>query len=159
MDSWREVAGLEARTLGRGWEVRRVVGDLYIDGAESWDEAILLVNPRMKQAKLFLAAQYKVEKQVTALKQVQNDALRETTPGRLPKLTFRDEAYALVPMGPGKPSHRYIFNAEGGKVSAADITRLRAAGLEVQQLNLNLSVAEVDEVMAVLMDAVADTVK
>ncbi|MDQ0605401.1 hypothetical protein QF037_009746 [Streptomyces canus] len=159
MDSWREVAELEARALGREWEVRRVVGDLYIDGAESWDEAILLVNPRTKQAKLFLAAQYKVEKQVTALQQVQNDALRETTPGRLPKLTFGDEAYALVPMGPGKPSHRYVFNAEGGKVSAADIVRLRAAGLEVQQLNLNLSVAEVGELVAVLIDAVADTVK
>jgi hypothetical protein len=40
--------------------------------------------------KLFLAAQYKVEKQVSALTQIQNDVLRETATAarRLPKVSF-----------------------------------------------------------------------
>jgi hypothetical protein len=132
MDSWMEVAQREAKALGRGWEAQRVVGDLRIDGAEAWDEAILLVNRDTKQVKLFLAAQYKVEKQVSAITQAQNDALRETATasGKLPQVSFIVDGetysgFALTPMPAGKSSHRYVFNASRGDFSAADIERLR----------------------------------
>jgi hypothetical protein len=165
MDSWLEVAQREAKALGRGWEAQRVVGNLRIDGSEAWDEAILLVNRETKQVKLFLAAQYKVEKQVSAITQAQNDALRETATGsgKLPQVSFildgeTYRGFALTPMPAGKTSHRYVFNASGGDFSATDIARLRAAGIEVNQLNLDISVPEFDQVARTLIDVVADIV-
>ena len=165
MDGYLEVARREARALGRGWEPQRVVGGLWVDGAEAWDEAILLVNRQTGEAKLFLAAQYKVEKQVSALKQAQNDLGRETAIGadKLPTVTFTvddvvQSGFKLTPMPVGKASHRFVFNAAGGRVSAADIERLRQAGIEVHQLHLDVSVAEFDQVGRALVDVVADTV-
>jgi len=166
MDGYLELAGREAKALGRNWEARRVMGELRIDGAEAWDEAILLVNSETGQAKLFLAAQYKVEKHVSALKQVENDVLRETAvaSGRLPRLTFAElgaspSTFDLTPMPAGKAAHRFVFNAAGGRVSATAIDGLRAAGIEVNQLNLDVSLAELDQIARTLMDVVADTVK
>jgi hypothetical protein len=160
MEGFLEVAQREARASGRGWEAQRVVGGLRLDGAEAWDEAILLVNRRTGHAKLFLAAQYKVEKQVSALTQIENDILRETTSaaGRLPRVTFDGEAFELTPMPVGKPSHRFVFNAAGGRFSSRDIDRLRAAGIEVNQLNLDISVAEFDQVARTLIDVVSEIV-
>lgn len=165
MDGYLELAGREAKALGPKWEVRRIVGELRIDGAEAWDEAILLVNREAGQAKLFLAAQYKVEKHISALKQVENDVLRETAvaSGRLPRLTFAEpgappSTLALTPMVAGKVAHRFVFNAAGGRVSAAAIDRLRAAGVEVNQLNLDVTLEELNQIAMTLMDAVADTV-
>lgn len=167
MDSYLELAAREARSLPGTWEARRIVGELRIDGAEAWDEAILLINrdTRPPQAKLFLAAQYKVEKHDSALEQVRNDVLRETATasGNLPRVSYREDGVpqiplALTPMPVGKRSHRYVFNAEGGKVSATEIDRLRAAGIEVNQLNMDVTLDELDRVAQTLLDVVADTV-
>lgn len=165
VQGYLEVAGREARALPGKWEVKHVVGTLRIDNAEAWDEAILLVNRATTppQVKLFMAAQYKVEKRVSALVQIQNDVLRETATasGRLPRVTFLEQGepqtFDLTPMPAGRESHRHVFNAAGGRVSAAAIERLRAAGLRVEQLNLDVSVAEFDQVTQALADAVADT--
>lgn len=62
-----------------------------------------------------------------------------------------------MPMG--KAAHRFVFNAAGGRVNAAAIDRLRAAGIEVNHLNLDVSLAELDQIARTLMDVVADTVK
>jgi hypothetical protein len=166
VQGYAEIAQREAKALPGRWEVRPVVGGLFIDGAEAWDEAILLVNRDTNQVKLFLAAQYKVEKRVSALGQIENDVLRETatSAGRLPQVTFREDGRLsaplhLTPMPSGKPSHRLLFNAEGGAVSATAIERLRATGITVDQLNLDVSVAQFEAVARSMLDALADVVQ
>lgn len=162
MKGYLEVAEREARTLpGPGrWEVRRVFGDLRLNGSETWDEAILLLNHDTvpPQAKLFLAAQYKVEKQDTALDQIINDLRRETetTASRLPWVTFpgTPHPYALTPMPVGKTTYRHLFNASGGKFYATSIDRLRNAGIQVEQLTLDISVPEFDLLARQLLDVV-----
>jgi hypothetical protein len=59
----------------------------------------------------------------------------------------------------GKASRRFVLNAAGGgKVTGADIERLRAAGIDVNGLNPNISVAEFDQVARTLLVLVAGSV-
>jgi hypothetical protein len=168
IESFEEVAQRAAAELPGQWTVRPIAGNLRLDGAETWDQAILLARAGSPgsppRAKLFLAAQFKVEKQVTALEQVERDAIRETATSAeraLPFLTFegpdgRVEGWFLEPMPAGQQSHRYVFNASGGRFSQADILRLRQAGIKVEQLNLDVSTAEMDAVANTLLDIVVE---
>jgi hypothetical protein len=170
IESFEEVARREAAELPGQWTVRSIAGNLRLDGAETWDQAILLTRAGSPgsppRAKLFLAGQFKIEKQVTALEQVERDAIRETATSAeraLPFLTFegpdgRIEGWFLEPMPAGRQSHRYVFNASGGKFSKADILRLRQAGIKVEQLNLDVSTAEMDAIANVLLDIVVGLV-
>jgi hypothetical protein len=165
LQGYLEIARRSAASLPGEWEVVPVVGDLRLEGKEVWDQAILLVRQgqpgRAAEARLFLAAQFKVEKQISALEQIENDVLRETTPGatsRLPVLTVdqsgRTETYLLTPMSAGEQTHRLLFNAAGGKLGPTAINRLQAAGIEVHQMNLDVSLAEMDSVVDTLIHTV-----
>jgi hypothetical protein len=57
-------------------------------------------------------------------------------------------------MPAGQQSHRYVFNASGGRFSEADVLQLRQAGIKVEQLNLDVSTAEMDAVANTLLDIV-----
>lgn len=167
VDGFLDLARREVARRPGHWEVRRVTGDLRIGGRQAWDEAVLLVRRDVSppSAELFLAAQFKVEKRVSALRQVHDDARRETALVRHTApvvLSFRSgdaiENVVLSPPGAGTASHRYVFNAAGGRFSAADVARLRQAGLDVNQLSLDVSVGEFDAVAEALMDVVSATV-
>ena len=164
MESLVEIAGREAARLPGKWQVRRVVGNLRIDGKEAWDEAILLIrlDRRPAEAKLFAAAQYKVEKEVSALGQIENDVIRETAHNTKPPILTidgEDDAFLLTPLTAGQTGHRFLLNAAGGAVRASAIAKLRAAGINVNQLNLDISNAELDEMAELIMEIVADTLR
>lgn len=165
---YQEIADRAAARMPGKWVARTFVGDLRLGTEEVWDEAILLIGGRTREvrARLFLASQYKWEKRVTALNQIPNDALRETAPGAstaLPFLSYTGpdgaQGWFLEPMGVGEPSHRYLFNAAGGAISGPDIARLRATGLHVEQLTLDITMAESDAVIDALLETVLNVVK
>jgi hypothetical protein len=95
VEAYRDLAEAEIAHRPGRWEVRPVAGDLRLDGKEVWDEAILLVRTDVDPglAEIFLAAQFKAEKQDTALEQVLHDAAREFRPGKrtsTPVVTWRE---------------------------------------------------------------------
>lgn len=162
----------QSRRMGLGdeWVAVPVIGDLRIDGLESWDEAILLVQkPRTgaqrREARLFMAAQYKVEKRVSAVKQVQRDADREVGGELLgqaqsPLLTYVDPngvkfTYDLAPGRLDQRPVRFFFAADGGRIPKRDVKELTAKGLEVYQDQMGLTIAEFDAVAERMMTAAA----
>lgn len=164
-ESLIEAAGRLATSLPGNWEVRTFAGNVRLDDAEAWDEVILLVGRTAPggppEAKLFMAAQYKVEKQVTAIKQVtERDVIRESAGlqrTQLPLLTIdgQREAFALTPMPADESTYRYIFNAEEGRISAKDIATLRRVNVQVQQMTLDVTLTEFNAVADGIIAAIA----
>ena len=146
-DSLVELAKVTARRLGRGWRAQPFAGGALIDGKEAWDEGVLLLRPpspsdRLPVAVLHSSVQVKVEGEVTALAQTIRDRTRER--GDRPYLTLLEgnqgRAFLLEPMPGGQEVIRYVFHARDGRISAPEIARLRAAGIEVTAQPLPLPV-------------------
>jgi hypothetical protein len=169
-EGYLEEAERAAASLGHGWQVRHVAGGVRLDGKEAWDEVILLVREgapgRPAEAKLFLAAQHKVEKHISSLGQVEEDFLREMASPKATKLPFLtverqgalEGAYVLTSLPAGQTTHRLVFNASGGEVASEAVERLGKLGIQVHQVNVDVNVAEMDAAAEALMKAVAETV-
>jgi hypothetical protein len=135
-----------------------------VDGRECWDEAVLLVErlrPGMKglpRAELVMAAQYKVEKRVTALEQIGRDVARESGGGGVPAMFSHTlegggtRTYTLLPTTGADPPTRFLFNAAGGTVSPQEAAAFAKGNVRAQQGTLNASVddfgAVADEFLA-----------
>jgi hypothetical protein len=146
------------------WEVVSAKGRLYIDSLEAWDEAVLIVERlrpgmnRLPRAELVVAAQYKVEKRVSALKQIAHDAEREAGAPGAPAIFTQvlengaKRSYQLIPPAGTSQPTRFLFNAEGGTVSAAEVARFTQGKLRAQQGTLRASVGQfglvADEMLA-----------
>jgi len=172
--SWRlerssllEVANRISRTkLRGGWKPAPFSGGALIDGKKAWDEGILLVKPpspgdRIQRAALFVAAQVKVEKRVTALQQIINDRVREVGTGGAPPIltlfegnTQRD--FVLETLPPDVEVLRYVFNAQGGKLSRADVALLQQHGLRATPRELDISIEGFDALASFIMDSAPD---
>jgi hypothetical protein len=141
-------------------------GRISIDGKDAWDEAVLIVEQvrpgmnRLRRAELVAAAQYKVEKRVSALEQVISDVERERGGmGGQARLTYRVSGatsnFNLLPTGGAHRPTRLIFNADGGKLSAAAEAAFKANNVQVWRGVLKASVAEFDIVADELLAAAA----
>jgi hypothetical protein len=155
--SWRlerssllEIAAQIARKrLPRGWKPVPFSAGALIDGKKAWDEGVLLVKPpspedRIQRAALFAAAQVKVEKRVTALLQIINDRAREVGTGARPTLTLFEgntkRDFVLEALPPDIEVIRYVFNAQGGKLSLRDVALLQQHGLRAVPRELDISI-------------------
>lgn len=144
--SYLEVANRAARRLGKAWEAVPVTGGIFLGGAESWDEAILLVNRSRvpPEAKLFMAAQFKVAVEPRALQQTLNDIVREDASRSL-RIVLADkteEMFLLTPLPPDQVAHRWVANAAGGSVPLDDIAKLYEKQVQVQLQTMPISVDE-----------------
>jgi hypothetical protein len=153
-----QLAEEELQRLPDGWSSRRVTGGIWLDDAEVWDEAILLLRDATSGnkplARLYMAAQYKAEKVLSAPDQVMRDILREvggSTPGRAPVLRIRLDgrpvAYNLIPNPTGAPSLRYLANAAGGTVPSPELQQLASHGVALKQLTVDLRLNELDRIV------------
>lgn len=157
---YMDLAERLAKRLGSDWGAVPVTGRIYLGGAESWDEAILLVrrgsNP--PEAKLFLAGQFKVALEPNALQQTLNDIVREaaTRDLRIVLADGREEWYLLSPLPQGVLSHRWVLNASGGTFPTADIAALFERSIQVHQQTLPITIDEFNLVADRLLKTVAD---
>lgn len=157
----------EARQLGSGWSSRRVTGGLWLDGAEVWDEAILLVSDLTSvgqaRARLLMAAQYKAEKVLSGPNQVVRDIIfreaRGLNLGRAPVLLIHVEgrpiAYNLIPNRNGATTIRYLVNAAGGTVPAQQLKQLTAHGVALKQLTVDLRTNQLERIVDTLVLALS----
>jgi hypothetical protein len=158
-----ELGTATARRLGRGWTVQPFAGGALIDGGKAWDEGVLLLKPpspadRIPRAVLQTAAQVKVQRRVESLRQTIRDRARERgAGGASPLLTLlegnRRRDFLLEPLPAGEEVIRYVFHAQLGELSAAEVARLRAAFIEVTAQPLPLSVDEFDALALEIMFA------
>jgi hypothetical protein len=161
-----EVLNAEAKRLGSSirWKAVTVKGDLKIGTREVWDEAVLLVQEvgpgvRRPKAELVMAAQYKVERDVSALPQITRDVGREAgTADKAAVLSFTDESgatfnYELSPSAPTRRPKRFFFNASGEK-SVAGRAEFAAGGTQAQQGKLKASIDQFNAVADQLLASV-----
>jgi hypothetical protein len=157
-----------AATLGPGWKAIRVTGGLRIGGREAWDEAILIVRQQKDrtagEAILFMAAQFKAEKQLSAIRQTIRDAAREadsltpyaeafsSSPNVITAVKGGKElAFTLVPSPGGVPTYRYIVNTAGTAIDEQEMALLAQLGAVVEHLELGITA----QGMTALADAFA----
>ena len=162
-----DLLNAEAKRLGSAtrWKAVTVRGDLRIDGLEVWDEAVLIVEElgpgtgRLPRAELVMAAQYKVERDVSALGQITRDVAREAGDvNRGALLSFTGEGGAtfrfnLMASAPTRRPKRFFFNASGEK-SVAGRAAFRAGQTQAQQGKLKASVDQFNAVADQLMASV-----
>lgn len=146
------------------WDVVSAKGALYIDKLEAWDEAVLIVERlrpgmnRLPRAELVVAAQYKVEKRVSALTQIAHDTAREAGAPGAPAIFSHvldngaRRSYQLIPpTGTSQPT-RFLFNAEGGAISKSQVAQFTQGKISAQQGTLDASVEQfglvADEMLA-----------
>jgi hypothetical protein len=161
--SYLEVANRAARRLGKAWEAVPVTGGIFLGGAESWDEAILLVNRSRvpPEAKLFMAAQFKVAVEPRALQQTLNDIVREDASRSL-RIVLADkteEMFLLTPLPPDQVAHRWVANAAGGSVPLDDIAKLYEKQVQVQLQTMPISVDEFNVITDRLLKTFGDLLK
>lgn len=154
------------RASSTRWTTVTVRGRVLLDDKLAWDEAVLVIEElapgmtRLRRAELVVAAQYKVEKRVSALEQVVRDVERErgAVPGSA-MLSYQTasgamENFDLMPTGGAHRPTRIIFNADGGQLSSAQ-QAAAAAQVQFHRGILKASVAEFDAVADELMAAAA----
>lgn len=155
---------------GRRWKVITAKGDIRIDGLEAWDEAVLIVEelrPGMTglpKAELVMAAQYKVEKEVSALNQIRRDAGREagdvthaahfSYPGEGGALL----SYELLPSVPTRPAKRFLFHA-AGEESILGRKVFEAGDIEAQAASFKASLDQFNAVADELLASAAEAFK
>jgi hypothetical protein len=148
------------------WKVLTVKDSIRIDKQEGWDEAVLIVEQLRPgigrpRAKLVMAAQYKVEQRVSALKQIEKDVVREK--GKIPGqavFSYKTEgggtvAFTLLPTSGAERPTRFLFNAEGGELSDAAVSKFAAGPIQAQRGELGASVDEFNAVTDELLAATA----
>ena len=154
-----------AERLGPKWKVRHAVGDIRLDGKEAWDEAIFLVREDTGEARLFVAAQFKAEREISAAEQVGRDIAREAGGlAETPKLSFltipgEAQPFALLPLPPGETAHRYVMSAAGGTLRESRLKFLEAIGVQVNHMDLDVSLDEFDAMVSAIIAAAAKTVE
>jgi hypothetical protein len=155
-----DIAKRLARRLGSDWDVVPATGRIFLGGAESWDEAILLVrrgsNP--PEAKLFLAGQIKVALDPDALQQTLKDIGREAGARdlRIVLADGHEEWFLLSPLPAGEVARRWVLSAAGGTFPRADIAALFERGVQVHQQTLPMTIDEFNLLADRLLKVVSD---
>lgn len=152
-------ANLLAHRIGHGLEAEHFAGRLRIDGLEAWDEAILLLDEARQLAALHTGVQMKVERIVSAFKQLIADRARET--GRRigpPTIELLRDGrwvrYASLPLPPDTEVYRYVFFAGGATVRQAHLRQLALTQIRAHAFELDLSLAAFDALALEVMWAV-----
>ena len=93
------------------------------------------------------------------------------TPARIPAVeqVFRrhlqeicadpERAFALLPLPPGETAHRYVMSAAGGTLRESRIKFLEAIGVQVNHMDLDVSLDEFDAMVSAIIAAAAKTVE
>lgn len=152
----------EAARLGPEWKATRVKGGLrYMNGRETWDEAILLIHIDASgthtKAIVFATAQIKAEKDISVIHQILIDVLRETDSLRqgdsilrgggstLPNILQYEhhsvaQAVELLPHPSGRPITRFVAHTAGARIPESQLKTLAQRGMAADVLELEISV-------------------
>ena len=150
--------------MSPGYEAVRISGGLKIDGREAWDAAVLLINRRERSVVLHTAAQVKVEKELSALKQIIRDRLREVGKDKsIPRVEVlingRWEKFVLQKLPDGAETERFIFAAQGAKTYERHMRRLEGHMLQSRVMEMDIPYTGFDNLSHQLMFAVEAMVK
>ncbi len=151
-----------ASKLGPGYEVHYLTqldNAIKVNQLEGPDALIVIINRKTKQAFFHTAAQVKTARTSEAVGQSVNDLLRSAGEQRntlVPTCEFtlngRREIFTLG----GHPlveTNRYIINATGSRIPAADLNVLQRLGHAVTEIELDMSVDQFTSLAISLLEA------
>lgn len=166
----------EAARLGPEWKATRVKGGLrYMNGRETWDEAILLIqidaSGTHTKAIVFATAQIKAEKDISVIHQILKDVLRETDSLRqgdsilrgggstLPNILQYEhhsvaQAVELLPHPIGRPITRFVAHTAGARIPESQLKSLAQRGMAADVLELEISVEELNKLAEAFIQAI-----
>lgn len=173
----RELAKVRVRELNRAaradgkgvvWSLLDIPpGKIRLDGQETWDEALLIVEEARtgapyRRVNVFATAQIKVEENLSALMQSWKDELREgaffskKAASTLPALSVENagggtDLFFVLPPDPNHRPIRWAFAPEGVNIPKEDVRLLQSAGLQVITREMDRSIDDFNVVADGLM--------
>jgi hypothetical protein len=144
-----------ANRLGPGHTVEYLTQaehGLRLNGAEGPDAIVAIVNRAEKRLYDTMRAQVKVAEIGEGAAQSANDVLRSIGQERRGAQALSRYEFRLTPSGPAEAfalssrpevtTHLYLINAAGGRTPARDLAELKALGLPITTIALDMSVTQ-----------------
>ncbi len=162
----QEAENIAEREMGSpGWEAVPFSGNVRLGGKMTWDEGILLINRTKKPPRFALhtAAQVKIQRRVKGVDQIIADRSAEIgKSAKVPELELltngTSEVFVYEKLPEHVSTHRYLFYPEEGKITAADIEKLKANKMQAQAVAMDISADDLEALAHQFMYAVEDLI-